>query len=284
MKELQRLTGGYKRHIDYLLTLQSEVMGVQNSLFRALGHDLVLSGCAITDHGNGTVSIADGVVYVDGNIVRFQGAANVEPGKALLLNPVPVQTDPDDFFDGTTKNTYKELFAIVGNATSLATQIIVNPTELYNIKQYMHDIVQSYGQKGETKWVIDLDGSFITNFDSSGLGTTPKWMGWALMNGNNGTPTMVGRTPIGVGTFTDTYGLQHNFWHNRADGQPRHKLSIPEMPSHNHGYEGSGGASGGGDASRKSVPESKITGNRGGDTPHNNMQPYRAGYWVIKIE
>lgn len=294
MKELQRLTGGYKRHIDYLLTLQSEVMGVHNALFRTLGHDLVLSGCAITNHENGTVTIAPGVVYVSGQIVRFLGASNVSTvANAIVINPVPVQSDPDEFFDGSTKNTYKEQFAIIGDLTNAATQIAISPNELYNIKQYMHDIVQSYGQKGETKWVVDLDNTFLDNFDASGLGTSARWLGWALMNGNNGTPSMAGRTPIGVGRLLDNWGLEHDFWHNRAEGQPRHQLTISEMPRHRFklpdntipnkrtDYEGDRGSY---DDMWQGYRNGLYTEYLGSDAPHNIMQPYRAGYWVIKIE
>src|SRR5690606_14413041 len=132
-----------------------------------LGHDLVLSGCEVTDHENGTVSIAAGVVYVSGQIVRFAGGSNIasDGTKALALG-APVATDPDEFFDGSTKNTYKEAFAVVADTVNGAVQIVVK-TSLYDIKTYMSDIVQSYGQKGEIKDIYDIDGTFLDNFDAS---------------------------------------------------------------------------------------------------------------------
>ncbi|WP_293913074.1 MULTISPECIES: hypothetical protein [unclassified Sphingobacterium] len=291
MKELIKQTGGYKRHMDYLLTLQSEVMGVQNAMFKNLGHDLVLSGCEITDHQNGTVSIAPGVVYVSGQIVKFIGAANItSDGSKCLVLSNPVQTDPDDFFDGTTKNTYKEVFAQVGDTSDLTRQIIILPRELYGVKQYIQDIVLSYGQKGETKWVIDLDGTFLDNFDSSGLGSSARWMGWALMNGNNGTPPMAGRSAIGVGRVT-IQGQEFIYNHNEADGNPIHQLTVAELPSHNHSYTDEFPADdyqtwGDNANSRrfaKNQTKTKTTQSAGNNQPHNNMPPYRAGYWVIKI-
>lgn len=289
MKELLSLTGGYKRHMDYLLTLQSEVLGVQNALFKNLGHDLVLSGCEVTDNGNGTVNIASGVVYVAGEICRFSGASNiVSNGTKSIIKGAPVTTDPKEFQDGSTKNVYKETFAIIGDVANAATQIVVR-TALYGVKDYISDIVQSYGQKGETKWVIDLDGQFLLNFDGSGAGVTAKWQGWHLMNGNGGAPSMQGRSPKGVGSFLDAYGLQHTYLNNQTGGQPRHKLTVSEMPSHTHVMPSQITIGSRGEA--KSHAEYRVhgsytqrsTNSAGGDSPHYIDSPYRAGYWVIKM-
>lgn len=295
MKELLSLTGGYKRHIDYLLTLQSEVLGVQNALFKNLGHDLVLSGCEVTNNGNGTVNIASGVVYVGGEICRFASVANIpSDGTKALVKGAPVTTDPKEFQDGSTKNIYKETFAIIGNTTNQATQVVVR-TALYGVKDYISDIVQSYGQKGETKWVIDLDGQFLTNFDAAGAGINPKWLGWHLMNGNGGAPNMSGRGPIGVGSFMDAYGLQHTYTNNQEGGQPRHKLTIAEIPSHDHDFvfdqsgDGDKNLPGANQAYMAGIyknsggSKSKKTNKTGGDQAHNIMSPYKAGYWVIKM-
>lgn len=284
MKELLSLTGGYKRHIDYLLKLQSEVYGVQNSLFKNLGHDLVLGGCELTDNLNGTVNIASGIIYSEGEVVRFAGASNVlSNGTKALKKGIAMVTDPKQFQDESVKNTYKETFAIVANKISEASQIVIRTKQLYTLKDFIADIIQSYGQKGETKWVVDLDGNFLENFDSSGLGVTTKWQGWHLMNGNGGTPPMAGRTPIGVGSLVDAYGLEHTYTNNQQDGQPRHKLAISEMPKHSHSFgalnEDNGYDAGG----RGWSYHNHNTSESGGDLPHNIMQPYLAGYWVIKM-
>ncbi|MGJ1363454.1 phage baseplate protein [Sphingobacterium spiritivorum] len=291
MKKLQRLTGGYKRNMDYILTLQEELSGVQNSLFKSLAHDIVLSGCEVTDHQNGTVSIAPGVVYVSGEIARFLGAANISNnGKAIVLNPVPVQSDPDEFFDGTVKNTYKEVFAIVGDLSNLATQIVINNRELYSIKQYMHDVVQSYGQKGEIKDVYDFDGTFFQNLDSSGLGITPKWLGWALMNGNNGTPNASGRVRLTAGRIVDQ-GIEYIYNNGMMAGNVKHLLTSSEMPEHSHSYTdeypGDDYQKWGDNADTrrfaKNQSKTKSTQSAGGGQPHNNMQPYITVYTMIKI-
>lgn len=290
MKTLQTLNGGYKRHMDYLLTLQSEVSGVQNALFKNLGHDLVLSGCDITDHLNGTVSISPGIVYVDGEIVRFAGADNVpSDGSKALTKGAPVVSDPDEFFDGSIKNTYKEVFAIVENTINSATQITIG-LKLYDIRIYISDIIASYGQKGEIKDVYDLDGTFRANFDATGLGTTPKWLGWALFNGNNGGPNGSGRVRITEGKIVDK-GLEYTYVNGQTGGEVTHKLTIQELPTFRLNYKGWGtyqgnknGDNNGPDHDNQDFKWITMqTDPVGGDAAHNIVQPFVSVYTVIKI-
>lgn len=70
-------------------------------------------------------------------------------------------------------------------------------------------------------------------------------------------------------------------------GEETHKLTVEEMPSHNHSvYYGMDGASPGNTltASSNSIGQSNgaIT-NRGGNQPHNNMPPYLAVYMWKRV-
>lgn len=285
MKQLRSIQGGYPRRMDYLLNMQSELLAVANSMFGKLNQDMVLSGCDLTDHGNGTVSIGPGIVFVSGEVIRFDGAANIpsDLSKAFLKDAI-VYTEPKIFADGLSKQVYAEAKAIIGDVTSI-TQIKVS-TELYTLATYIRDVAASYAVKGEYKDIYDFDGTFLTNFDSTGLGITARYQDWALDNGENGTPGSVGRVLISVGTFTDPVtGQQTVYEMGDKVGERMHKLTIPEMPNHSHTYDkprNENNVDAGGN-SRFGAIQNGNTGGVGGDQPHNNMQPSMAVYRIIKI-
>jgi len=116
--------------------------------------------------------------------------------------------------------------------------------------------------------------------------------GFLLCDGINGTPDLRGRTIIGSGSWTDTYGTI-SYTVGDIGGERLHKLTVAEIPSHSHtgalpngnvwfdrhafvseGYpaENSPGSF-----------DSRFTGATGGDQPHNNMMPYVAIHWIIKL-
>lgn len=75
----------------------------------------------------------------------------------------------------------------------------------------------------------------------------------------------------------------------QTGGEKTHKLTVEEMPSHNHTekYVGVGwkqdGASGTYCVSSALEPY-RVTGDAGGGQPHNNLQPYITCYIWIRIE
>lgn len=94
-------------------------------------------------------------------------------------------------------------------------------------------------------------------------------------------PDLRDRVPVGSGS---SYGV------GDEGGEADHTLTVSEMPSHNHSYEYHIHATGL-DVEGAGVPDLSsspplpaffpTTGNKGGDQPHNNMQPYHALRFAI---
>ncbi len=136
-------------------------------------------------------------------------------------------------------------------------------------------------------------------------GTTPP-RGWALCDGQNGTPNLIDRFVIAAGG---------KYKAGSVGGEERHTLSTDEMPyhkhtatvsggSHNHAFSisaalpnGSKSAHGDGSSNQR-VDLETITGwtsydgghshtasvgYTGGSNPHNNMPPYYALAYIMKI-
>jgi len=292
MKELLKIQGGYPRQMDYLFNLQNELFTMNNSLFAGLGMDLALSGCAVTDHGNGSVDIASGLVYVGGEVLRFDGVSNLTGFTTKTLSKGPfVATDPKIFADQQAKNVYREAKAVVTERSSVL-QLQIKNTNLYNLKDYISDTVSAADVKGAIRQIYDLDNTLLANFDSSGLGISARWNGWALMNGQNGTRDVQGKVLIGTGRFTDPLtGIQTVYGNGDSGGEKSHKLIVAEMPRHNHGSgRGPSRDRARGDLNTVGFNGSNYTFNAdewtapaGDDLPHNNMQPYVVVYFIMKI-
>jgi len=292
MKLLLALTGGYKRVMDRVLTLQSETQTFINAQYAALGYDMVLSGCAVTDNGNGTVNIAPGIVFLGGDTLRFDGAANISSnGTMAFVRGGAVTSYPSTFADGSTKNLYSEAKAVIAAQDVDNIYQIKVTTTLYNLQSYIQDQVYQSEVKGTIKEVYDLDGTFLANFDDSGLGVTPRWLNWARDNGNNGTPGSAGMVIIGAGTYTDPVSGQQTVYANGVPlGETKHALTAAENAPHTHtlpsnptSIEDTGTATYIG-LTQNPGKAPGSTGSSGLGTPHNNMQPSMPAYRVVKIK
>lgn len=106
--------------------------------------------------------------------------------------------------------------------------------------------------------------------------------GWALCDGTNGTPDLRSRFVLGAGS---SYSV------GATGGEETHKLTINEMPKHNHAVN---------DLTKLSNAHSvqsiapytmaeSWTNNTtlikyaGGDAAHNNMPPYYALCYIMKL-
>jgi microcystin-dependent protein len=98
--------------------------------------------------------------------------------------------------------------------------------------------------------------------------------GWTLCNGANGAPDLRNRFILGAGS---TYAV------GAVGGEETHKLTIDEMPSHSHshltGEACYGGYSSAGSSNAGYVPSTSV----GGGQAHNNMPPYYALCFIMKL-
>ena len=95
-----------------------------------------------------------------------------------------------------------------------------------------------------------------------------------------------GRVLIGAGTSTnDDRGESRAFSPGELGGEFQHVTTVPEMPSHTHPLDESrdGGGTDFGTETLLDPSGDRETESTGGDQPHNNMQPYLAGYMWERI-
>jgi microcystin-dependent protein len=110
-------------------------------------------------------------------------------------------------------------------------------------------------------------------------------------------PDMRGRVAIGKETMRSTANrvTSANIILGTVGGSDAHALSISEMPSHNHGgvtgsvsnkvsFPNSGTPAGSfsGNVAFSNEPHSHSIPSQGGNSPHNNMQPYIGISYIIK--
>ena len=104
-----------------------------------------------------------------------------------------------------------------------------------------------------------------------------------------------GKTLVGVGTGTDSNSVPKTFKANETGGEYKHKLTISEMPSHNHkpqlddvGFATYGSTGGNSNweygGNNLLFGGTNVTGNTGGDGAHNNIQPYVTVYMYKRIK
>jgi hypothetical protein len=288
MKLLATLTGGYRRVMDRLLTLQSETVTFIDAQLNSLGYDMVLSGCPVTNNNNGTVNIGPGIVYIGGASMRFAGANNIAADGSQAFAPAaPVTSYPQTFGDNSTKNIYSEVMAVIVAQTPANTTQLKVKTTLYNLQAYIQDQVYQAEPKGAIKELYDLDGTFLsTNFDGTGLGITPRWVNWAVDNKNNGTPGSVGMALIAAGTYVDTNGQQTIYTEGVPVGERLHKLTADEaaipagLPP---GLDGPHAKPGDGGGQQVYYVNGPLQNGSPAVNGHNNMQPSMPVIRLVKI-
>lgn len=269
---------GFPADNEFLMMIQS-IIGEVAQLSSIGGENFILKGCELAG-GN----VSDGWMVLGGEVVRFIGGPldaqvhiteQVETASYLEdINPVDGQ--------GDEKDAYFTRTASFGNTGESVTDW----ADLKRIKPLI-----------EIQNAITPVGAIV--MWSGSIGSIPQ--GWALCNGNNGTPNLSGRFIVGYDDGDADYDAI-----GKTGGAKQVQLTEAQMPQHNHpgstnsagahthGFQiredGQGVGSGpsltkdteGNDegyrqfvtASAGSHSHSITTNNKGGNQPHENRPPY----------
>jgi microcystin-dependent protein len=156
---------------------------------------------------------------------------------------------------------------------------------------------------GDAEWQAGASPVEVTGEVSAGsfsgdgiapVGSIAMWMdkdhipsGWALCDGNNGTPKLVDVFPVGVGG-------PENYVLNQTGGADSVALSTDQIPAHSHGYRTASerdfhyaGAWHGSDWWQNSTGGScdkGTTANTGNGEGHENRPPYLAVCFIMRVQ
>jgi len=106
--------------------------------------------------------------------------------------------------------------------------------------------------------------------------------GFALCNGENGTPNLSGMFIVGFDANDPEYNAI-----GKTGGSKKHQLTIAEMPAHSHSMEYAGNAASGSQGQHlRDAPSAfpKTTGSTGGNEPHENRPPFYTLAYIIKLK
>jgi hypothetical protein len=225
----------------------------------------IISGCVNT----GVLpihNISAGVLYYNGEIFNFDGANFTLTGLQKAYARIETtqyitNADPVQFTDGVNRNVH--------NIRKLVVENTITSSGLPEFKDFV--IINNW-LKGDTKEVVCDSTYLATNFDGSGLGRLER-TGWAIMNGNNGTPNDNGKVVIAYGADYTTLG---------ATGGSKDAVIVAHTHTLGGGVRTVAGAVGFGDGAGNmgSINATDSSGVSGID---KNMQPYVVRLRIMKI-
>lgn len=265
-------TGGVPLTND-LMALIEEAYGIFEALGGLAGSQTIISGCDT----NGGI-IEPGIIAIDGELYYFEGGtagAEVCIHTEQIYKTFQDQTDkvliekktarfglgsPQYYWaDFTRLKTIKEIQEI---ALAAATQAQV--TDLANQIQELQILTAPIKTK-MVRWFFDGDIADIP-------------VGWEIDT------EMQGYVPIGVDPTDSNFDEP-----GKKFGTKKHQLTELEMPNHSHNMPNQIVIQTAGKANSDAYHRvsgnyvNRNTDSRGGNAPHNNIQPSIAGYWIKPI-
>lgn len=188
---------------------------------------------------------------------------------ALSITPF---TSNENFTMDSFNNKIEEINTDYNNETTNLTQNVTQQLE-----ETTTACTQQYQQMQQTV------NNAVANAISVPVGGIIMWSGatstipsnYHICDGTNGTPNLTNNFIVAAG---GTYAL------GSTGGEATHMLTVNEMPSHNHTV-----STGTGGYDKSSFVPSVIqsgtyeTSSVGGSQPHNNLPPYYALYYIMRI-
>lgn len=285
MKLLKLDTGGRPRANDDFETLQREVYAAITAPLVGQAA-CILEGCQVRDLGGQLYDVAPGIVWLAGELLRFDGAASVALPAELAAGPL-VGSNPRTYQVGGTRNCMEERKAML-QATSTAGDTL--PLAAWGGLRLAHVQRAATRRLGEVQHLANLVGA---DYETNGKGRpgTEAW-GWALCNGNNGTADLRG---LFIAAFNPDKGYHPGLYQSLTTnavgdigGAERVALQTSEMPRHRHQMTiykvdspgsdwrlitgGNNGAQN--NASNASQANDNYTQDQGNGQAHENRPPY----------
>ena len=218
MKETMYDEGGRPFYDDDIETIQNEARASILAMLTGLGHDCIVTGCAVS--GAGPYTVSPGIIFIGGQLLRYLGASGVVLPAALVTGSISIVSERT-YETGTTKTCIQEQFAevAVGNPNGLQLYPAGGFTLAHALRNQVNEV-------GDVKW----GGLATDNYDLTGLGLpgTVAW-GWGLCNGQGGRADLRGRFVASYDPDKTDYAAV-----GKTGGKDSVALSVDEMPNHSH--------------------------------------------------
>jgi len=269
---------GYPFDVGFLAFMQN-AYNLFNHFGHLAGNKAIISGCE--EIGN---TITPGTVFINGELFPFEGGAK---GDTVIIKE---ETNEVTFDDGFLRPLENIRTAAFGRSTPEKTYNWEDFKRVYNL-QYLGE---NKTDNTETEKLLKRIEKLEKQKQAVPIGLIALWgkpaneipAGWREY------VNLRGKMPIGLDPDyvkkpedSQDYGLNQIL---KKGGERSHKLTIEEMPAHNHQLyyrETQDDAGNGGDGrefSTGSTHSANVT-NVGGDYPHNNMPPYRVVQFIEYI-
>jgi hypothetical protein len=128
-----------------------------------------------------------------------------------------------------------------------------------------------------------FSGTTSGKFNSSGLGISSRWLGWAVCNGQNGTPDLRQRFVAGYDPASAGWAM------GNTGGANQVSLTQGQLPPHTHSTtlqvltRGTGGSNTAGLPGQGGTPSNVVSSSTGSGDAHENRPAFYALAFVIKI-